>query len=195
MEQYTLKISGEDGHQEECYPWSRSSSGYDVDAKDYVFNDRKNDVSIGIKDTDLFIDAVLNHNHIWDLGMQLERYTRTTHSLTETQVLILKYISSFPCEMEHANWRQRKEVNLEPMMTRNKVKPCQKALFKDPQTLWYHYVGKSIGGCHLHYALCRIIECGSPGYTNDRKRKMKFDTYYIDEFKKIIRLSIKVKKP
>ena len=69
----------------------------------------------------------MDHNHIWDLGIQLERYRATTHSLTQSNKLRLKYISSCPYDVEHANWRKSKEVNLEHMMTRNKVKPCKKA--------------------------------------------------------------------
>ena len=69
IEQCKLKISGEYGHQEECYPWSKGYSDPEDDAEGYVFNDKKTDVSIGIKDTEIFIDAVMDHNHIWDLRM------------------------------------------------------------------------------------------------------------------------------
>ena len=78
------------------------------------------------------------------------------------------------------------------MMMRNKVKPCQKASFNTPEDFWYHCVGKSNGGCHLHYSLCRIIEYGFPMYTHDRKRMRTLDTGYIDDFRKKINLSVKV---
>ena len=137
---------------------------------------------------------MLNHNHIWDLGKQLERFGAETHCLSDANRNRLRYTCSCPCEVEHAKWRQCKEVNLEPMFSAHKVKPCQKATFVDPEHFWYHCVGKSMLGCQLHYALCRILEYEFPGFTWQRQRLRKLDNGYIETFKTKMKPSVKVMK-
>ena len=140
----------------------------------------------------MFINAVIDHNHIWDLGIQLDRYTRIIHDLTPTNIKRLKYFPSCPFDEHHENWLKSKEVDIENIMTRCKVKPCKEASFLDPREFWYHCVGKSMVGCNLHYALCRIIEYGFPMHTSGRKRNRHLDTHFINAFKKKTKLCNKV---
>ena len=66
----------------------------------------------------MFINAVIDHNHIWDLGIQLDRYKQLTPGITQTNYKRCTYVSSCPCYEYHDNWQKSKEVDIENMMNR-----------------------------------------------------------------------------
>ena len=71
---------------------------------DNLTNDEESIDKVRNEDTEMVINAVIDHNHIWDLGIQLDRYKQQTPGLTQTNYKRFNYVSSCPWDKYHDNW-------------------------------------------------------------------------------------------
>ena len=52
-------------------------------------------------DTEMFINAVIDHNHTWNHGIHLEFYKQNNPGMSKGKQKRYTYYTSFPCDIFH----------------------------------------------------------------------------------------------
>ena len=64
----------------------------------------------------MFVNVVIDHNHIWDPGIKLDLYKRNNPGLSKQTQKRFTYFTPCSCDNYQNKWRISNEVDIDYMM-------------------------------------------------------------------------------